>query len=374
MKPWNVEICDVTLRDGEQTPGVSFSCEEKQEIAQKLDAVGIEVIEAGFPTVSPYEKECVSCIARMGLDARICCLARARPGDVEVAIDCDVDMVSIFIATSDLHIRHKYRKPREQVLAGALEMIDLARDHGLRVRFAAEDASRTDISFLKEVYRRGEERGADLLSFADTVGCLVPTEMYAVMSELVASVGHPLCVHCHNDMGCATANTITGAEAGAFQLHTTVNGIGERAGNAALEEVLVALRMKGGVDRYDLSHLGDLSAIVERYSGITLQKTKPVVGAHAFSHESGIHIAAILEDPRTYEYFLPEMVGGQRRFILGKHTGKKALEYVVATLGYQLDENQICTVLDEVKELGESKIGITPETLTALIRHVRKEK
>ena len=374
MKPWNVEICDVTLRDGEQTPGVSFSCEEKQEIAQKLDAIGIEVIEAGFPTVSPYEKECVSCIARMGLDASICCLARARPGDVEVAIDCDVDMVSIFIATSDLHIRHKYRKPREQVLAGALEMIDLARDHGLRVRFAAEDASRTELAFLKEVYRSGEERGADLLSFADTVGCLVPTEMYAVMSELVASVGRPLCVHCHNDMGCATANTITGAEAGAFQLHTTVNGIGERAGNAALEEVLVALRMKGGVDRYDLTHLGELSAMVERYSGITLQKTKPVVGAHAFSHESGIHIAAILEDPQTYEYFLPEMVGGQRRFILGKHTGKKALEHVVATLGYQLNEQQICTVLDEVKELGESKIGVTPETLTALIRHVRKEK
>jgi methanogen homocitrate synthase len=374
MKPWNVEICDVTLRDGEQTPGVSFSCEEKQEIAWKLDAIGVEVIEAGFPTVSPYERECVSCIAQMGLDASICCLARARPGDVEVAIDCDVDMVSIFIATSDLHIRHKYRKPREEVLCGALEMIDLARDHGLRVRFAAEDASRTDISFLKEVYQRGEERGADLLSFADTVGCLVPIEMYAIMSELVASVGRPLCAHCHNDMGCATANTITAAQAGAYQLHTTVNGIGERAGNAALEEVLVALRMKGGVDRYDLSHLTELSALVERYSGITLQKTKPVVGDHAFSHESGIHIAAILEDPQTYEYFLPDMVGGKRRFILGKHTGKKALEHVVATLGYQLNEQQICTVLDEVKELGESKIGITPDTLTALIRHVQKEK
>jgi len=374
MKPWNVEICDVTLRDGEQTPGVSFSCEEKQEIARKLDAIGVEVIEAGFPTVSPYEKECVSCIAQMGLDASICCLARARPGDVEVAIDCDVDMVSIFIATSDLHIRHKYRKPREEVLSGALEMIDLARDHGLRVRFAAEDASRTDINFLKEVYQRGEQRGADLLSFADTVGCLVPTEMYAIMSELVPSVGRPLCAHCHNDMGCATANTITAAQAGAFQLHTTVNGIGERAGNAALEEVLVILRMKGGVDRYDLSHLSELSAMVERYSGITLQKTKPVVGDHAFSHESGIHIAAILEDPQTYEYFLPDMVGGKRRFILGKHTGKKALEHVVTTLGYQLNEEQICTVLDEVKELGESKIGITPDTLTALIRHVQKEK
>ncbi|MDD1715199.1 MAG: homocitrate synthase family protein [Methanoregulaceae archaeon] len=373
MKSWNVEICDTTLRDGEQTPGVSFTCEEKQSIAQKLDEIGVEVIEAGFPSVSPYEKDCVASISRMGLDARICCLARARTGDIEAAIDCDVDMVSIFIATSDLHIKHKFRKPREEVLAGALEMIDLARDHGMQIRFAAEDASRTDISFLKEFYRAGEERGADLLSFADTVGCLVPTEMFELMRDLVSSVKKPLCAHCHNDMGCATANTITAAEAGAFQLHTTVNGIGERAGNAALEEVLVILRMKGGIDRYDLSHLHGLSQLVETCSGIHLQKTKPVVGEHAFSHESGIHIAAILEDPRTYEYFMPEMVGGERQFILGKHTGKKALEHVVATLGYQLNEQQICKVLDEVKELGESKIGITPETLTALIRHARKE-
>jgi methanogen homocitrate synthase len=373
MKPWNVEICDVTLRDGEQTPGVSFSCEEKQEIASKLDEIGVEVIEAGFPIVSPYEKQCVSTIAQMGLDARVCCLARARKGDIEAALDCGVDMVSVFIATSDLHIRHKYHKPREQVLDDALLMIDLAKDHGVAVRFAAEDASRTDPVFLNEVYARGALHGADLLSFADTVGCLLPTDMFRIMSGLVASVQKPFCAHCHNDLGCATANTVTAAEAGAFQLHTTVNGIGERAGNAALEEVLVALRMKGGVDRYDLSHLKEISVMVEEYSGITLQKTKPVVGDHAFSHESGIHIAAILEDPQTYEFFLPEMVGGQRRFILGKHTGKKALEHVVGTLGYSLNEKQICAVLDEVKELGESKCGITPETLTALIRHAQKE-
>jgi methanogen homocitrate synthase len=374
MKQWNVEICDVTLRDGEQTPGVSFTCDEKQKIASMLDLIGIDVIEAGFPVVSPYEKECVATIAAMGLDARICCLARARKADLEAAIGCDVDMVSIFIATSDLHIRHKYKKPRDEVLSDALLMIDYAKDHGLEVRFAAEDASRTDMSFLKDVYHRGEEHGADLVSFADTVGALIPMEMYRVMTSLVETVSIPLCAHCHNDMGFASANTITAAEAGAFQLHTTVNGIGERAGNAALEEVLVALRMKAGIDRYDLTHLQALSRMVEEYSGIVMEKTKPVVGEHAFSHESGIHIAAILEDPTTYEYFLPEMVGGERKFILGKHTGRKALEHVVATLGFSLDERQICQVLDEVKELGESKCGITPETLTALIRHAQKEK
>lgn len=373
MKPWNVEICDVTLRDGEQTPGVSFSCNEKLEIAGMLDAIGIDVIEAGFPAVSPNEKNCVTAISNAGLDARICCLARARKPDVDAAIESGVDMVSIFIATSDLHVRLKYKKPREQVLKDALALVDYAHDHGVQVRFAAEDASRTDVAFLKEMYRRGAEHGAALLSFADTVGCLIPSEMSTIMTDLVHSSDRPLCVHCHNDMGCAVANTITAAEAGAYQLHTTVNGIGERSGNASLEEVLVILRMKAGIDRYDLSHLNEISRIVERYSGVTRPRNKPVVGELAFSHESGIHIAAILDDPNTYEYFPPEMVGGERRFILGKHTGKKALEHVVASLGCNLSEQQICRVLDLVKEHSEQKCNITPEVLKSLIRKVRQE-
>jgi len=372
MKPWNVEICDVTLRDGEQTPGVSFSCEEKVDIARTLDAIGIEVIEAGFPAVSPNEKQCVKTIAHLGLDARICGFCRAREPDIETAIDCDVDMVSIFIPTSDLHIRLKFKKPREQVLEDALNMIDFARDHGVQVRFAAEDASRTDILFLKEVYRKAAEHGAVLLSFADTVGCLIPTEMQRIMTDLVASVDRPFCAHCHNDMGCAVANTLTAAGAGAFQLHTTVNGIGERSGNASLEEVLVALRMKAGIDRYDLTQLTALSHKVEKYSGIALPRNKPVTGELAFSHESGIHIAAILEDPSTYEYFPPGMVGGERHFILGKHTGKKALEHVVASLGCELTEKQICRVLDLVKDQSEHKCSITPDVLRGLIRQAKE--
>jgi len=374
MKPWNVEICDVTLRDGEQTPGVAFSCEEKSEIARMLDAVGVEVIEAGFPAVSPNEKQCVTAITRLGLSARICGFARARIPDVDAAIDCDVDMVSIFIPTSDLHIRLKFKKPREQVLEEALLIIDHVNDHGLPVRFAAEDASRTDPVFLKEVYGRAVDHGAALLSFADTVGYLIPTEMHRIMADLVASVRRPLCAHCHNDMGCAVANTITAAEAGAFQLHTTVNGIGERAGNASLDEVLVALRLKGGVERYDLSCLTPLSRVVERYSGITLPRNKPVVGELAFSHESGIHIAAILDDPSTYECFPPELVGSERRFILGKHTGKKALEHVVSSIGCELSDKQICRVLDLVKEHSEHKCNITPVVLRKLIKKAQEEK
>ncbi|HOS81923.1 MAG TPA: homocitrate synthase family protein [Methanolinea sp.] len=370
MKSWHIEICDVTLRDGEQTPGVSFTCEEKVRIAEVLDQIGVEVIEAGFPATSSYEKRCVSSVAALDLDARICCLARARKGDVDAAIDAGVDMVSIFIPTSELHVRHKFHAPREKVLADALEMVDYTRDHGLQVRFAAEDASRTDLPFLLEVYRQGEEHGADLLSFADTVGALSPLEMYRMMRKIVRAVKKPLCAHCHNDMGMATANTIAAAQAGAFQLHTTVNGIGERAGNAALEEVLVALYMKGNIRRYDLSHLTTLSAMVAQYSGIPVDKLKPVVGEHAFRHESGIHIAAILEDPSTYEYFPPGLVGATRKFTLGKHTGKKALEHEVARLGYSLPEKDLCRVLELVKDRGEKKVELTDETLIDLIKMV----
>ena len=374
MKPFHIEICDVTLRDGEQTPGVSFSCEEKVDIATLLDEIGIEVIEAGFPAVSANEKQCVKTIANLGLDARICGFSRAREQDIQTAIDCDVDMVSIFIPTSELHVRLKFKKPREQVLEDALKMIDFACDHGVQVRFAAEDASRTDLPFLKEVYLRAAEHGALLLSFADTVGFLIPSEMHRIMTDLVASVNRPFCAHCHNDMGCAVANTITAAEAGAFQLHTTVNGIGERAGNASLEELLVALRMKKGIDRYDLSRLTELSHMVEKYSGVPLPRNKPVTGELAFSHESGIHIAAILEDPASYEYFPPDMVGSERKFILGKHTGKKALEFVMASIGCELTDRQVCRVLDLVKDHSEHKCNITPDVLKKLIRKAKEEK
>jgi methanogen homocitrate synthase len=372
MSAWHIEICDVTLRDGEQTPGVSFTREEKMNIAQLLDTVGVEVIEAGFPITSPYEKQCVTAIAGQGLNARICCLARAKKEDIDAAIDCDVEMVSVFIATSDLHIRTKYRKPREHVLAGALTMVEYAHDHGLQVRFAAEDASRTDPGFLKQVFQGGAEHGADLLSFADTVGFLTPLQVRERVAEMVTWTEKPLCIHCHDDLGFASANTITAAEAGAFQLHTTVNGIGERAGNAALEEVLVACRLKGDVQRYDLTPIKRLSQVVEAYSRIPVAKTKAIVGDNAFAHESGIHIAAILEDPLTYEFVPPELVGRERRFILGKHSGRHSLEHEVTRLGYNLTEKQICSVLDRVKVYSEHKCTITDEILLELIKNVQK--
>ncbi|MDD3111094.1 MAG: homocitrate synthase family protein [Methanofollis liminatans] len=367
MKRWNVEICDVTLRDGEQTPGVSFNCEEKKEIAGLLDAIGIEVIEAGFPAVSANEKKAVGEICGMGLDARICALARAKQYDIDAALDCGVDMIGIFAATSDLHIRTKYRKTREEVMAETCAMIAYAHDHGVTVRFGAEDASRTPLPVLLEAYRQAADAGADLVTFADTVGCMTPVEIGERVREVTAAVGVPLCVHCHDDLGCATANTVTAAGHGAFQLHTTVNGLGERAGNAALEEVLVVLAMKGGVTRYDLSSLKRLSDRVAEVSGIGVVQNKAIVGANAFAHESGIHIAAILEDPETYEYVPPSLVGGTRTFILGKHTGRHAVKHVAGSLGYHLDEEQVSLVLDEVKRRSEAKCTVTPQALREIL-------
>jgi len=373
MKPLDVEICDVTLRDGEQTPGVSFTCKEKMDIAQKLDGIGVEVIEAGFPSVSEAEKKSIKAIVDMGLSARTCCLSRCVKTDLDAAIDCGVDLVSIFFATSDLHIKIKYKKNREEMLELALDMLDYATEHGIKVRFSAEDASRTDIGFLKEMYRRGAKRGAAYSSFADTVGFMTPLEMYNTVKELKKDLKNPLCVHCHNDMGFASANTITAAQAGAFQLHTTVNGIGERAGNASLEEVLVALRMKGGVLRYDLTALVELSKTVEKYSGIAVSKTKAVVGEHAFSHESGIHIAALLKDRNTYEYFPPEMVGGEQKFILGKHTGRRALEHILKSLGCNLTPDQITWTLKRIKTISEGKCCITQDVLMSVIKNAKEE-
>ncbi len=369
-KPQDIEICDVTLRDGEQTPGVVFSREEKIAIAEKLDSVGVDVIEAGFPVVSRSEAAIVRDIAHLGLDAKVCCLARSVAKDVDVALGCDVDFVSIFIATSDLHLKYKYHKTFEEAESCALDVLDYAKDHGLTVRFAAEDATRTDINVLKAIFKAAQMHGADYVSIADTVGILNPSTAYYLVNEIKKEVKTKVCIHCHNDLGMAVANTISGAEAGAFQLHTTVNGIGERCGNASLEELLMSLRVQYGIERYDVSHLTELSKLVEKYSGLPIPKTKPVVGANAFAHESGIHVAAVLENPMTYELFSPEMVGGKREIIIGKHTGSKALKGVVEKLGYNLTHDQMCVILDKVKKCSEAKKKVTCGRLTEFIKEL----
>ncbi len=365
-----IEICDVTLRDGEQAPGVVFGVEEKIEIATKLDAIGVEMIEAGFPVVSTKEKAIVKKIANLGLKTKICCLSRAIFHDVDEALDCDVDAVGLFMATSDSHLKYKYHRSFDEMLECALSTLEYAKEHGLIVRFAAEDATRTSIEVLKRFFKQGEDHGADYLSVADTVGALRPSTCYRLVTEIKEVVDVPLCIHCHNDLGMAVANTVTAAEAGVFQLHTTVNGIGERVGNTPLEELLAALYLQFGIDIYDLSRLMDLSKTVERNSRLRLPKNKPVVGLNAFSHESGIHVAAVLEKPETYELFAPELVGNKRRIVIGKHTGRKALQYVIAQLGYRPTRDELCEILDDVKRVCETKKSVSEQELEDIIRGV----
>ena len=268
-KRMRIEICDVTLREGEQTPGVTFRKDEKIEIAKMLDAIGLEVIEAGFPAVSRGEKEVVREIASLGLRADIGCLARAIKGDVDVALECDVDVIGLLTATSDSHIKCKYRKSREEVLQSSLEVLDYAKAHGLDVRFAAEDATRTDVDFLKKFFREGERHGADMVSIADTVGALRPAAARTLVEDVRKTISIPICIHCHDDLGLALANTLTAMESGATQLQATVNGLGERAGNTPLEEVLVALRVHYGVEKYDLKSLLKLSKVI-RYGPLEM--------------------------------------------------------------------------------------------------------
>ncbi len=305
----DIEICDVTMRDGEQMPGVVFSPDEKLDIALRLDEIGIDVIEAGFPVVSTAEMMAVREVCNLGLNAKISALSRSVKRDVDAALDCGVDMVSVFIATSELHLKHKLRMSCPEAIKCALDTVEYAKDHGLIVRFSAEDATRTDFETLKKLYKKAEEYHADYVSVADTVGIMNPRTMYYFVSEIKKVVTIPICMHCHDDMGLALANTLSGAEAGAYQLHTTVNGIGERAGNTPLEELLVSLRLQYNIDQYVLSKLKDVSRLIESYSGVSVPKNKAIVGANAFAHESGIHVAAVLEEPRTYELFSPEMVG-----------------------------------------------------------------
>ncbi|MDK2912643.1 MAG: methanogen homocitrate synthase [Methanolobus sp.] len=370
LKPLDIEICDVTLRDGEQTPGVVFTREEKIALATELDAVGVEIIESGFPVVSSDEKSIVKEIANMGLSAKTCCLSRSVISDVETAVDCDVDFISIFIAMSELHLKYKYHKTYEEMFSSAMEAVQYAKDHGVGVRFAAEDGSRTDINVLKKAFMAAEEYKVDYVSIADTIGILSPSTTHYLVSEIKKVVRTPICIHCHNDLGMATANTLAAAEAGAKQLHTTINAIGERAGNASLEEVLVSLRVQYGIERYDTARLMKLSGMVNDFSGIRPAITKAIVGEHAFSHESGIHVCAILEEPRTYELFSPEMVGGTRRLIVGKHTGMKALRGITRSMGYDLEKNQLCALLERIKNCTEAKKGISPKRLKEMIKEI----
>ncbi|WP_456483336.1 homocitrate synthase family protein [Methanopyrus kandleri] len=373
--PDEVIVYDTTLRDGEQTPGVSFTPEQKLEIAHLLDELGVQQIEAGFPVVSEGERDAVRRIAHEGLNADILCLARTLRDDVDAALDCDVDGVITFIATSELHLKHKLRMSREEVLERIADTVEYAKDHGLWVAFSAEDGTRTEFEFLERVYRTAEECGADRVHATDTVGVMIPAAMRLFVAKIREVVDLPIGVHCHDDFGMAVANSLAAVEAGAQAISTTVNGIGERAGNAALEEVIMALKELYGIDPgFNTEVLAELSRKVSEYSGIDVPPNKAVVGENAFRHESGIHVAAVLEEPRTYEPIDPKEVGMDRKIVLGKHTGRKAVIAKLEELGVEPEEEIVEEVLKRIKALGDRRVRVTDSKLESIVRDVLESR
>ncbi|OPX58476.1 MAG: putative homocitrate synthase AksA [Methanobacterium sp. PtaB.Bin024] len=370
--PEKITVYDTTLRDGEQTPGVCLRTQEKLKIARKLDELGLHQIEAGFPVVSKEENRSVKAIVAENLDAEILVLSRTKKEDIDTAIDCDVDGIITFMGTSALHLKHKLRINQEDALNICMNSIEHAKDHGLFVAFSAEDATRTDLDFLKQIYSRAELYGVDRVHIADTVGAISPQGMDYLVRELKKEIDAEIALHCHNDFGMALSNCISGLLAGADAISTTVNGIGERAGNTSLEELVMALLLIYDVDLgFDISLFYELSQLVEELTNMKVPYNKPIVGRNVFRHESGIHVDAVLEEPLTYEPFIPELIGHQRRIVLGKHSGCRAVKAKLDECGIDVSRDELCEIVEKVKQKREKGKYINDDLFNEIVRSVR---
>jgi isopropylmalate/homocitrate/citramalate synthase len=352
-----IQFWDETLRDGEQTPGVHFSPEEKLQIATVLSEIGISVIDAGIPVVSPEEAAAVELVAKAGLNAKILASARTVPGDVEAVIRSGVSHIAIFVAASEVHLRYKLKMSRAEVLAASLASVRRAKEAGLHVAFVTEDTVRAPFDFIESLYTSVKEAGADRLVVSDTVGIMTPLTFHWFLEEFARRV-RPTdwSVHCHNDFGLAVANTLTACEVGVTAPHVCVNGLGERAGNASLEEVVVALESLYGVRTgIRTDRLFELSQLVEEISGVPIPLNKALVGYNSFSHEAGIHTHGVLAHTLTYEPLQPEVVGRHRQMILGKHTGKAALVEKLKERNIAATDPLVADLLRRVKESGEAR-------------------
>ncbi|WP_243666698.1 2-isopropylmalate synthase [Vulcanisaeta sp. JCM 16159] len=365
-----VRLLDTTLRDGEQTPGVALKPEDKLRIALKLEELGVDSIEAGFPIVSEGEFKAVKAIAREVSNSEVIALARTRKEDIDRAIDADVKAIHIFIATSDLHMKYKLRMSREEVVEAAVNAVTYAKSHGLTVEFSAEDATRSDPKFLARVFQEVVNAGADRLDIADTVGVMWPSRMASLVRFVRDMVkgNYLLSVHCHDDFGMAVANSVAAIEAGADQAHGTINGVGERAGNAALEEIAAAVKFLLNYNvNIRFERVKEVSDLVSRLFGIPVPPNKAIVGANAFSHESGIHVHGVLSNPFTYEPIDPTRVGMNRRIVVGKHSGKHSIIYILRSMGIEPRDDIVNAVLKKVKELGDMGIKASEEDIKRII-------
>lgn len=360
----NIRFLDTTLRDGEQTPGVSLTPEQKLKIAEELCAIGVNVIEAGTAVASEGEREAIKLISSAGLSAEICTFSRAKIEDIDLAVACGVDSVHLVVPVSDLHITKKLGKTREEVYAMAMESIVYAKERGLIVELSGEDASRADQQYLARLFKDGVAHGADRLCFCDTVGLLTPERTAEVIPPLCFA---PLSIHCHNDLGLALANTLAALRSGATCAHTTINGMGERAGNVPFEEVVMALEKLYGYDTgIDKSKIYALSTLVSQLTKIPLAANKPIVGGMAFTHESGIHAHGLQRDPTTYEPMAPETVGRKRRIVLGKHSGTASVQSALKELGYDPSDKHLTEIVTRVKKVGDLGMKVTDADVMAI--------
>jgi 2-isopropylmalate synthase len=379
-----VYIFDTTLRDGEQSPGCSMTMPEKLKMAAALVDLGVDILEAGFPIASDGDFEAVDAVSRQFPWVQVAALARSCTMDVECAAkalrQAKRPRIHTFIATSDIHLIHKLRKTRQQVLDEAVAAVTLARNYTDDVEFSAEDATRTDPDYLEQVSRAVVEAGARTVNLPDTVGFSVPDEYAELIARMVKALGDRaiVSVHCHDDLGLAVANSLAAIKAGARQIECTINGIGERAGNAALEEVVTAMKVRHDRLPFETKihseKLFPASQLLTQFISFGPQPNKAIVGENAFAHEAGIHQDGYLKNPATYEIVSPASVGvPESRLVLGKHSGRHALKDRAQTLGYELTRDELDELYKQFTQLADNKKGLRNDEILALIKSVKTQ-
>lgn len=370
-------INECTLREGEQTPGVVFSIEDRKMIAEKLDEVGIQEIEAGFPVVSQKQREGIESLVKGGFNAKINCFSRAKQGDIDAVAETNADGIVVSFSISEHHRKHKFHgMTKGEYLRELADWVSYAKDYGLFVVFGAEDSTReNDLDFLKKAFKTAEEAGADRARIADTLGCIRPSVMTYLVGELRSVVGIPLEVHCHNDMGLALANSLAAVEAGATTISTSVNGIGERSGIAATEEIISTLYLLFGIRQFNTTQLNELSRLVEGITGVRTAVNKPISGENAYTHGSGIHQHGVFVNPVTYEFYPPEFTGRRRRVYIDELCGTHGVLYIAEReLGMKISKDLAQKILSKIKtsySRGCRQSAYTPTELKKLVADFR---
>jgi len=350
-EPKKITILDSTLREGEQHPGVSFTVKQRIQIAWELDYFGVDQIEIS-PIISPDHAEATKTIIKQGLKADIVAHGRALKEDIDVSRKCDASWVAAYLGISDIHLKDKLRISREQAMDRAVKTVEYAKSHGLKIRFTVEDGSRADPEYLINVCKAIEDAGVDRISLPDTVGTLRPIGMYNFVKMVRSEIKTPLDVHVHNDIGFALANAFAGCDAGADQIHTTIDGIGERTGIPSLAETAVALtHLYQSENDFRLDMLVDLSRLIAQYTNIQPYDSKPLVGSSAFKHKAGTHLAAVLNNTAAYEPIHPRIVGNRRRIVFGELAGKTGAEYLMSLLGMKEDVDNAKNIAAGLKNI-----------------------